>query len=233
MSLYVRTFGNTNVGGNRKMTASNFKRFDKMETNLRTDKSIKGLWSFSTEIFVQCPNCNKRAVVLTELGKNSVPYPSSTKSKFCCNNCYKPINQNLWYGPIYISPKYQRCDYCGTTLQFAKKVNKLKNKIELKCPTCKQEKRYDVSYSLTYANNKQATDPYFGFQLWLQIPVHDNIFWAYNYEHLEYLKKYVAAKLREERVMTKYSMTQKLPDFIKLAKNRDRILKAIVRLEKL
>jgi hypothetical protein len=86
---------------------------------------------------------------------------------------------------------------------------------------------------LTYANNKQATDPYFGLQLWLQFPIDDNILWAYNYDHLNYLKTYVAAKLREERVVTKYSMTQKLPNFIKLAKNRDRILKAIERLEKL
>lgn len=204
-----------------------------METNLRTDKSIKGLWSFSTEILVQCPYCNKRAVVLTELAEYNIPYPSRTKSKFRCNNCYKPINENLWYGPIHILPKYQRCDYCGTTLQYAEKVNKLKDKIELKCPTCNQEKKYDVSYSLTYANNKQATDPYFGLQLWLQIPVDDNILWAYNYNHLDYLKKYVSAKLREERVVTKHSMTQKLPNFIKLAKNRDRILKSIERLEKL
>lgn len=204
-----------------------------METNLRTDKSIKGLWSFSTEIFVQCPHCNKKAIVLTELGEYNINNPSVAKSKFRCANCYKPINENLWYGTIYISPKFKRCDYCGTALQYAEKVNKLKDKIEVKCKACKQKKKYEVSFSLTYANNKQATDPYFGLQLWLQLPVDDNIFWAYNYNHLEYLKKYVSAKLREERVMTKHSMTQKLPDFIKLAKNRDKILKSIERLEKL
>ena len=174
-----------------------------MEINLRTDKSIKGLWSFSSEIFVQCPHCGKRALVLTEFGKYNIPNPSGRKSKFHCSSCYKRINENLWYGPIYISPKHQRCNYCGTTLQYAEKVNRLKDKIEVMCPTCKQEKKYDVSYSLTYANNKQATDPYFGLQLWLQNPVDDNILWAYNYDHLEYLKKYVVAKLREERVMTK------------------------------
>lgn len=204
-----------------------------METNLRTDKSIKGLWSFSTEIFVQCPHCAKRAVVWTALAKYNIPCPSRTNSKFRCNNCYKSINENQWYGPIYISPKYQRCDYCGTTFQYAEKVNKPKDKVELKCSTCKQEKRYDVSPSLTYANKIQATDPYFGLQLWLQIPLDDNILWAYNYDHLHYLKAYVAAKLREERVVTKYSMTQNLPNFIKLARNRDRVLKAIERLEKL
>jgi hypothetical protein len=204
-----------------------------METNARTDKSIKGLWSFSTEIFVRCPHCAKRALILTELGKYNIPYPSAIKSKFRCNNCYTPINENLWYGPIYISPKFQRCDHCGTKLQYAEKVNKIKGRIELKCATCTQEKKYDVSYSLTYANDKQATDPFFGLQLWLQIPVDDNMLWAYNYDHLDYLRKYVSAKLREKQEVTKYSMTQKLPNFIKLAKNRDRVLKAIGRLEKL
>ncbi|GAC1384181.1 MAG: hypothetical protein NVSMB45_12100 [Ginsengibacter sp.] len=67
----------------------------------------------------------------------------------------------------------------------------------------------------------------------MQIPVDNNILWAYNYDHLDYLKTYVSAKLREEHAVTKNSMTQKLPDFIKLAKNRERILKAIERLEKL
>lgn len=203
-----------------------------METNLRTDKSIKGLWSFSTEIFVQCPHCRKRAVVLTELGKYNIQYPSEAKSKFRCDSCYTPINEDIWYGPVYISPKFQRCDYCGTTLQYVEKVNKLKDKIQLRCKNCKQERIYDVSYRLTYSNNKQATDPYLGLQLWLQLPVGSNVFWAYNYEHLEYLRKYVSAKLREERVVTKHSMTQKLPDFIKLAKNRGKILKTIERLEK-
>lgn len=207
--------------------------FWKMDTNLRTDKTVRGLWSFSTEIFVHCPHCNKRAVVLTELGRYNYPYPSGTKSKFRCNNCYKPINENNWYGPINIGPKYNRCNNCGTTLDICEKTDRYKDKISCRCPNCNETKHYKVAYDLTYASNKQATDPYFGLQLWLQHPIDDNIFWAYNYDHLAYLEKYVAAKLREESVVTRHSMTQKLPDFIKLAKNRDKVLKVIERLEKL
>jgi hypothetical protein len=179
-----------------------------METkdNTRTDKTHKGLGSFSSEIFVKCPNCNCKAKVLTNLGQYTIPYPFDTKSIFRCDNCYKPINEKLWYGPIIISAQNKKCGYCGTTFTYEEKVDKYKDKIEVKCQGCKQEKRYDVSYSLTYANNHQATDPNFGFQLWLQYPVDGYIFWAYNYEHLEHLRKYVSAKLREEGIVSKYSL---------------------------
>ena len=202
-----------------------------METNSRSDKSFKNLASFAEEILVTCPNCNKRATVFGELGKYTVPYPTRVNAKFSCNNCYKPIDEKLWLGPIIISAAKKNCDYCGTRLTFSKPINKFKDKIEVKCSNCEQEKKYVAHYSLTFANNKQATDPYFGLQLWLQIPVDINIFWAYNFEHLEYLKKFVSAKLREAVSGGKYSLVWKLPDFIKLAKNRVKILKAISRLE--
>lgn len=202
-----------------------------MEINSQTDKSFKNLASFADEVLVTCPHCNKRATVLAEQGKSAVPYSTRFKAKFRCNNCYKPIDENLWFGPIVISAANANCGYCGSHLTFNKTVNKYQEKIEVKCQNCEQEKKYDVHYSLTYSDNKQATDPYFGLQLWLQIQVNDNILWAYNFDHLHYLKNYVSAKLRETVSGGKYSLAWKLPNFIKLAKNRDKILKAITRLE--
>ena len=203
-----------------------------MQTNSRIDKSFKNLASFADEVLVECPHCKKRAIVFADQGQYTVPYSTKFKAKFRCNNCYKSIDENLWYGPIIISPANVNCGYCGSALKYSKTVNKYQNKIEVKCQNCDQEKKYDVHYTLTYADNKQATDPYFGFQLWLQIPFDDNILWAYNFEHLEYLKNYVAAKLREATRGGKYSLAWKLPNFIKLAKSREKILKAISRLEK-
>ena len=138
----------------------------------------------------------------------------------------------IWYGPVYLAPAYNRCDYCGSALHLCEKVNRFKDKLEAKCTGCKQEKKYDVHYSLTYANSKQAIDPYFGLQLWLQTHVGQNVLWAYNFEHLQYLKTYVSAKLREAAEGGKYSLAWKLPNFIKVSKNRDKILKVIDRLER-
>ncbi len=202
-----------------------------METNSRTDKSFKNLASFAEEVLVECPHCKKQATVLAKLGKYTVPYPFKPEVKFRCDHCYKPIDENVWYGPVTIWPTGGSCGFCGSSLGFRKTVNKYQDKVEVSCTTCGQEKKYDVSYSKNYADNKQATDPYFGLQLWLQIPVDSNILWAYNAEHLAYLKNYVGAKLREAISGGKYSLAWKLPNFIKVAKNREKILKAISRLE--
>jgi len=202
-----------------------------METNSRTDKSFKNLASFAEEVLVACPHCKKQATVFAKPGKYTVPYPFTFEAKFRCDHCYQPIDEKLWYGPITISPINANCGFCGSSLAFCKTVNKYQDKIEVSCTNCGQEKKYNVHYSLKYADDTQATDPYFGLQLWLQIPVNSNILWAYNAEHLAYLKNYVGAKLREAVSGGKYSLAWKLPNFIKVAKNREKILKAISRME--
>lgn len=204
-----------------------------MAENSRTDKIFKNLASFAGEILVECPNCKKRAVVFAETGPYTVPYPVNYQAKFKCNNCYKPLGENLWYGPIVISPSNANCGHCGSRLTFSKTVDKYRDKIEVKCSNCMQEKEYSVHYAFTYANDRQATDPYFGLQLWLQMPFGDNILWAYNFEHLAYIKNYVRAELREAASGGKYSLAWKLPNFIKIKKNRQRVLKAIARLERM
>lgn len=105
--------------------------------------------------------------------------------------------------------------------------------MKVRCAGCGHEQLYDTKYQLTYANDSQATDPFLGLQLWLQTPIDNNTLWAYNHEHLSFLKNYVSAKLREEAVVSKYALRQRLPNFIKLAKNRERVLKAIEKLEKM
>lgn len=202
-----------------------------METNLRTEKSFKSLASFAREVLVECPHCKKRAIVFAKQGGYTVPYSEGSEAKFRCNNCFKQINENSWFGPIVITPAAVSCGYCGSRLDCSRIVNKPQDKIKVKCETCNQAQEYDVRFSFTYSNNKQATDPYFGLQLWLQISVDDNILWSYNFEHLKYLKDYVSAKLREASSGGKYSLAWKLPNFIKAAKNRTKILKAISRLE--
>lgn len=205
-----------------------------METNTRTDKSFKNLASFSEKILVVCPNCNKQALVSTTLGKYTVPYPMwEFHPSFSCNNCFKPIADNSWFGTLIISPSSGNCEHCGSTLKNESKlVKKYQSKMKVTCQICRQEKIYQTKYVKTYADSNQATDPYFGIQLWLQVPFDTNILWAYNFEHLTYLKEYVGAKLREAASGGKYSLVWRLPNFIKIAKNRDRILKAIGRLEK-
>lgn len=73
-------------------------------------------------------------------------------------------------------------------------------------------------------------DWYFRLPLWLQISCCGKTLWAYNEKHLDFLENYVKAKLRERMPNTNKSLASRLPQWIKSAKNRDGILKAIGKL---
>jgi hypothetical protein len=75
-------------------------------------------------------------------------------------------------------------------------------------------------------------DPYFHLPLWLQIDCGGEILWAYNRRHLAYLKLFTNAKLRDSGPSGRRNLSNKLPKWMGLAKNRTRILRAIHRLDK-
>ena len=82
-----------------------------------------------------------------------------------------------------------------------------------------------------------ARDDYFGAILWLRERFGDEEVWAYNWEHLAFLERYVAAALRSrmrhsETGWSNRSFVSRLPIFIKLAKNRARVLAAIRRIRR-
>lgn len=79
-----------------------------------------------------------------------------------------------------------------------------------------------------------ATDPYFHVRLRLQTETRHGWVWAYNLEHLDLLRRFVQAPLREGipwhdhgRRMT---VVARLPAWMQQAKNRDEVLRAIARI---
>lgn len=81
-------------------------------------------------------------------------------------------------------------------------------------------------------------DSYFGLPLWLQTPVGDHILWAYNLRHLHLIEAFVRASLRERRAdettgWRNTSVVSRLPAWIKAAKHRKHVLKAIERLKQM
>ncbi|WP_406334882.1 hypothetical protein [Streptomyces sp. NBC_00203] len=79
-----------------------------------------------------------------------------------------------------------------------------------------------------------ALDPYFGTPLWLQTETRHGWLWAYNLEHLTFLRQFVAASLRERAPWydtgRKMTVVARLPVWIKSAKNRDEVLRAVERI---
>jgi transcription elongation factor Elf1 len=82
-----------------------------------------------------------------------------------------------------------------------------------------------------------AVDPYFHIPLRLQTSVTNHTLWAYNSSHLLFLREYIQATdrgrppRRPADPLNKL-MASRLPRWIALAKNRDRLLAALNELEK-
>jgi hypothetical protein len=77
-----------------------------------------------------------------------------------------------------------------------------------------------------------ARDPYFGLPLWLQThSAGGHLLWAYGRRHLDLLEDYVTARHRERGVPPgSMSMVERLPAWLKSARNRGEVLKAIDRI---
>jgi hypothetical protein len=76
-------------------------------------------------------------------------------------------------------------------------------------------------------------DPFFQRPVWLRASCCGHVLWVYNVRHLDLLEAYVGAKLRErgDRVAwAPASLVERLPTWLKVAKNRDEILRTIGRL---
>jgi hypothetical protein len=98
---------------------------------------------------------------------------------------------------------------------------------KLVCPSCAH---IELSNGRkTFGGN--GKDWYFQRPLWLQIACCGKNFWSYNRQHLDLLESYVSAKLRERKPNVNRSVASRLPNWIKSAKNRDQILKAIKKLK--
>jgi hypothetical protein len=119
--------------------------------------------------------------------------------------------------------------------------DKNEHDIKLVCSTCGYNKRHDEKGSavLSASSNKviigkyliigAGIDPYFHLPLWLTIRCCDNTLWAYNYEHLDFLREHVEAKLRERntQVIANKTLGSRLPKWMTSKKNRETVIKCI------
>lgn len=131
-----------------------------------------------------------------------------------------------------------RCGSCGKVVideagfgkLSKKKVDEARNRFfgprKFVCSKCVHREHWTGSQIATGSNR----DWYFGFKLWLETECCGDLLWAYNLEHLRLMEEYVAAKLRERTKKGRNSFFSRLPQWIKSAKNRDEVLKAIRRL---
>ncbi|WP_207620948.1 hypothetical protein [Streptosporangium minutum] len=99
----------------------------------------------------------------------------------------------------------------------------------LRCGECGYFKDETVSSAVVGG----PVDPFFQKPVWLQASCCGHVLWAYDVRHLNLLEAYVAAKLRERGDLTAgapASLVERLPTWLKTAKNRAEVLRTIGRL---
>ena len=119
------------------------------------------------------------------------------------------------------------------------------NNIKISCTNCGYSKRLlekptSVLYSSTDNEIKGryyviggAIDPFFYLPLWLKTDFEGKTLWAYNFEHLNFLRKHIEAKLRERngQDLVNKSLGSWLTKWLTSKKNREIILKKINELQ--
>lgn len=184
------------------------------------------LGHFENEIFIQCPKCQLRAII-----SRDEPSYFSTRRINCPNCSYTQIGRKESYR-VELNCK---CSNCAADIKFnIPSVNEKKEEVSIKCSNCGETNNYkprNIRQEWLYEYNGIPTDPYFQLPLWLTESVKGNILWAYNYEHLSYLKEYISADLREKYGRSGWTMVEKLPAWMTSGKNREAVLKGINKLD--
>lgn len=218
------------------------------------DEGISGLSLLKPEIWVHCPKCQKLAKII-EIKEREL----ETVRVFCTHCTYRKTLQHIhiqtydymnyyfnlnetmaeWSGACEVKIN-AKCTICKEgkykyLRQYARK-SLIPREIVVSCNFCLRENRFDDStYTLRKISySKVGFDPYYAYRLFLNIAVRQGQICVYNPTHLEILKKFIQADLRERKFPNyNRSYFSRLPAWIKSTRNRKEILKAILRLEQM
>lgn len=107
------------------------------------------------------------------------------------------------------------------------------NQVRLYCENCgyNKQKSTEICISGTKAILEMPAHRYFDASLWLLASFKNDVVFAFNGEHLNYLENYISADLREHKGRSHFTLLEKLPKFYHEAKNREALLKIIQKLK--
>jgi len=180
--------------------------------------------AFQDNISVVCPKCAEHATVTTK-------HPGSTKNvKIIFASCgfNQTGSDSAWHGPT-VGIVRRRCKYCGRWLKKIIHGSKHAFKQKLTCPGCQCVMVENITWHKK--SNLGAYDPHFGLKLWFVGNIKGQAFWAYNREHLTFIKNYVTAKIRIREPNSNRSLVSRLPSWLLSTKNRLAVKKEINKMQ--
>ncbi|MCE3074971.1 hypothetical protein [Chryseobacterium gwangjuense] len=178
-------------------------------------------FNYHDSILVVCPDCGKDAVV-----KNEYNYKQATLE---CSHCdLRKSGLNLIVYKAFVK---LNCPICAHSIHYEQENLKEKPKnVNVKCDECESgfqvQARSEKYLNSCIKEEGLIHDPIFGCPYYFQTDFKGKLFWAKNKEHLLEMENYVSSDLRT-RLPYRMRMVERLPTFIKEAKNREALLKIL------
>jgi len=189
----------------------------------------KHLIQFADEVLVNCVRCGSPGTVVA----NWIPY--KWVAQFDCKHCHLELRSadEDWVGPVRLWGRVP-CGYCGHKwlspyIDYPAPLENPPSSIPASCPQCGHQCLVNASMRRIVPGD-QCIDPHFGLPLRLVADTRHGSVWAYNRRHLAELSGYVSATLRVRQGGGNGAMFSRLPKWMKLAKHRDEIAKALSRI---
>ena len=182
------------------------------------------LAELADEVVVRCPSCHEAATVRCQL-----PCWKHTPRLVCARCGFaRDGSTSEWTGPSYGIAR-RRCPTCGRwhDRRF-REVAPRRHQATTACP-CGTKVVLAISWSPV--RFRTPNDPFFGYPLWFQSSVGRDVLWAYNRRHLSLIRNWAGATIRQKSGRSHRSLLASMPTWIKLARNREAIVKTIERLQ--
>jgi transcription elongation factor Elf1 len=172
-------------------------------------------FNYHESILVVCQDCGEDAVV-----KNEYNYKQATLE---CKHCdLKKSGLDL---VVYKAIIKLNCPICGHHIHNEQGNLKEKPKnVPVKCDEC--DSKFEKYLNSNLREEGLIHDQVFGCPYYFQEDFKGKLFWARNREHFLEMENYISSELRA-RLSYRMRMVEKLPTFIKEAKNRDALLKIL------
>ena len=181
--------------------------------------------ALTSGIQVKCSKCQGLGIVTAD----------EDNAYFRCLNCgYQEVRERT----IYRYDVHNQCKNCGKyyRVDIEDEAKQHFSVLHVTCPYCGTVMSgavHKTAEAFSYAAEiKDGREPYFGLELWFLTFFQGKPVWALNREHLAYLINYLSADLREKPGgIPLKTQADHLPTFMKTAKNRERIVKLLKKMQ--
>jgi hypothetical protein len=182
--------------------------------------------ALTSGIQAKCPKCQGAGMVTAD----------RDNAFFRCHGCGHQMTRDC---TVYRYDVHNQCRNCGRyyRVEIQDEAKRRFPVLHVACPYCKTRMPGEVqrtAQSFSYAAEiRDGKEPYFGLELWFLSSFQGKPVWAVNREHLGYLIDYLSADLREKPFgFPRRTQADHLPTFMKTAKNRERIVKLLKKMQK-